>query len=53
MMQNSELCYHAKKITTTIGKIINFLSASEQNINDKVDLINLGKRYSFFLFIFS
>jgi hypothetical protein len=45
MMQNSELRFHAKKITTTIGNIIKFLSSSEVDTNDEVDLVTLGKRH--------
>lgn len=45
MLQNSELKYHAKKVTNTLTRIINFLTSPTASSSDQVDLIRLGKRH--------
>lgn len=48
MKNNSQLCYHAEKIVSTLNSVILSMTKptiNETNNNDHVDLIDLGAKH--------
>ncbi len=49
MRKNSEIIFHAKKMTSTMEKIISFLNSTDQTEHicymDQFNLVRMGKRH--------